>query len=207
MFVFRRKERILTSVNAVSSYSVEDVNGSPSWIRIEFASKEEPSVYPIDEIEICRRIDSKKGYAGYLQRVCHDTEKIIVLENGDEMQYLTQQYERLDTIDGTPAQVLVQGDETENFQQTDTKSTSGPVIFPFGSNLSQISAVEKALSNQLSIIEGPPGTGKTQTILNIIANLIIRNNTVLMTSPNGPATDNVSEKMAKYNLQKRGFLW
>lgn len=200
LFVFRHKGRILTGVNAVSSYSVGAVNGSPSWIRVEFGLKGKTVVYPIDEIEICTRIDSKKGYSGYLQRVCLDTEEFIVLENGNRMQYLAQQYERLDTIDGTPAQVFVQGERIEESQQVDTKAAKGTIIFPFGSNLSQISAVEKALGNQLSIIEGPPGTGKTQTILNIIANLVIRNKTVLMTSPNGPATDNVTEKLAKNNL-------
>ena len=43
------------------------------------------------------------------------------------------------------------------------------VLFPFGFNISQKNATEKALRNNASIIEGPPGTGKTQTILNIIA--------------------------------------
>ena len=33
--------------------------------------------------------------------------------------------------------------------------------------------VKNALENQISVIQGPPGTGKTQTILNIIANLLI----------------------------------
>lgn len=37
-------------------------------------------------------------------------------------------------------------------------------IFPFGFNLSQKPATEKALTEQISVIEGPPGTGKTQTI-------------------------------------------
>ncbi|MDE6076965.1 MAG: hypothetical protein K2G29_04475, partial [Muribaculaceae bacterium] len=45
-------------------------------------------------------------------------------------------------------------------------------LFPFGCNASQMRAVKAALSNQISVIQGPPGTGKTQTILNIIANLL-----------------------------------
>ena len=49
------------------------------------------------------------------------------------------------------------------------------LIFPFGCNSSQYIAVENAINNKISVIEGPPGTGKTQTILNIIANIIIRN--------------------------------
>lgn len=75
-----------------------------------------------------------------------------------------------------------------------------PLIYPFGCNQSQRQAVEKAFSNSLSVIQGPPGTGKTQTILNIIANLLIRNKTVAIVSNNNSATDNVYEKLAKYDL-------
>jgi hypothetical protein len=77
------------------------------------------------------------------------------------------------------------------------------LIFPFGLNLSQIVAVENALASQLSVIEGPPGTGKTQTILNIIANLVVRGNSVLVVSPNNSATDNVVEKLREKGY---GFL-
>ncbi|MDZ4938556.1 AAA family ATPase, partial [Clostridium perfringens] len=43
----------------------------------------------------------------------------------------------------------------------------------FRYNLSQRAALEQALKSTISIIEGPPGTGKTQTILNILANLAV----------------------------------
>ena len=69
-----------------------------------------------------------------------------------------------------------------------------PIIYPFGCNQSQKQAVEQALSTSLSVIQGPPGTGKTQTILNIIANLMIRGKTVAVASNNNAATENVKEK-------------
>ncbi|NMA80100.1 MAG: AAA family ATPase [Clostridiales bacterium] len=74
------------------------------------------------------------------------------------------------------------------------------VIYPFGSNISQLKAVNDAMANQVSIIEGPPGTGKTQTILNIIANALIRNKTVAVVSNNNSATDNVFEKLKSHGL-------
>ena len=74
------------------------------------------------------------------------------------------------------------------------------IIYPFGGNSSQKKAVENALSNKLSVIQGPPGTGKTQTILTIIANLILQNKTVEIVSNNNSAVDNVKEKLDRYGL-------
>ncbi|WP_285004928.1 AAA domain-containing protein, partial [Lactococcus garvieae] len=73
-------------------------------------------------------------------------------------------------------------------------------IFPFGFNISQKEAVEKAFQNKISIIEGPPGTGKTQTILNIIANAVMHNRKIAIVSSNNSATSNVFEKLQKYGL-------
>lgn len=72
------------------------------------------------------------------------------------------------------------------------------LIYPFGCNESQKLAVEATLKNSISIVEGPPGTGKTQTILNIIANLIVQNKTVAIVSNNNSAVFNVREKLIKY---------
>ncbi len=76
------------------------------------------------------------------------------------------------------------------------KHSPAETIFPFGCNQSQYQAVRRALENQISVIQGPPGTGKTQTILNIIANLVVDGKTVLVVSNNNAATRNVLEKLA-----------
>ena len=66
-------------------------------------------------------------------------------------------------------------------------------------------AVKRAMENRISVIQGPPGTGKTQTILNIIANILLQGKTVQIVSNNNSATENVYDKLAspKYNL---GFV-
>ena len=88
---------------------------------------------------------------------------------------------------------------------TDKKMKEYVPIFPFGCNNSQYNAVKNAMENQISVIQGPPGTGKTQTILNIIANILLRGKTVQIVSNNNSATENVYEKLSspKYNL---GFV-
>lgn len=73
-------------------------------------------------------------------------------------------------------------------------------IFPFGFNTSQKKAVDNALDNKISVIEGPPGTGKTQTILNIIANVIMKGESVAVVSSNNSATKNIIDKLKKYEV-------
>lgn len=73
-------------------------------------------------------------------------------------------------------------------------------IYPFGFNISQKTAVEQALNESFSVIEGPPGTGKTQTILNIIANAVMNCESVAVVSSNNSATSNVLEKLEKYRV-------
>lgn len=69
-------------------------------------------------------------------------------------------------------------------------------IYPFRCNLSQRQAVENALAHSISVIEGPPGTGKTETILNLIANIIASGSaTVGVVSSGNSAVDNVRDKL------------
>ncbi|WP_158901736.1 AAA domain-containing protein [Burkholderia sp. L27(2015)] len=77
------------------------------------------------------------------------------------------------------------------------QESEGSLIYPFGVNESQLKAVEQAFTSQVSLIEGPPGTGKTQTILNIIANILVREKTVAVLSNNNAAVENVYEKLGK----------
>lgn len=71
------------------------------------------------------------------------------------------------------------------------------MILPFQSNNSQKAAIKNAMCYDVSVILGPPGTGKTQTILNIIANYIFQNKSVCVVSKNNSAIDNVVEKFEK----------
>jgi len=113
----------------------------------------------------------------------------------EESDFLDKQYEKMSYLNENSvlAKYLSQDAINKNYY-------SKVKIFPFGLNLSQEAAVTKALTHQVSIIEGPPGTGKTQTILNIIANLIVENKTVAVVSNNNAAIQNVYDKLDSLNL-------
>ena len=64
-------------------------------------------------------------------------------------------------------------------------------------NDSQRKAIEKAWKSPVSIINGPPGTGKTNTISNLIRTIIENDKTVAVVSNNHSAIDSVWEKINK----------
>lgn len=110
----------------------------------------------------------------------------------DKKNILSGQYNKIDFLsDNTVAAVYLNPDK---YSEGTGLDDSAP-IFPFGCNESQFQAVKNALANRISVIEGPPGTGKTQTILNIIANLVLQGKTVQIVSNNNSAIDNVLEKL------------
>ena len=74
------------------------------------------------------------------------------------------------------------------------------LIFPFKTNYSQIQAIKSAFSNQLSVISGPPGTGKTQVILNLIFNALIRGMKIAVISNNNTAVENIYDKLKEKNF-------
>ncbi len=79
------------------------------------------------------------------------------------------------------------------------EQASDVLIFPFRYNLSQRASLELALTRNISVIEGPPGTGKTQTILNLLANLtVMQGKKVAVVSSNNAAVQNVREKLERY---------
>ena len=150
-----------------------------------------------DEVYVTRTPIDKNGGTTweYLKKLAAETG--LMTEEGDNI--LSLQYGIIDVKrDNVPlAQYL--GDKTKLATYRIPKT----IYYPFGCNASQKKAVENALTNQVSVIQGPPGTGKTQTILNIIANLLLAKKSVLVVSNNNSAVDNVAEKLEKEGL---GFL-
>jgi very-short-patch-repair endonuclease len=61
-------------------------------------------------------------------------------------------------------------------------------------NPEQRQAVQQGLSNPLTVITGPPGTGKSQVVTALLANAAMHNQTVLMASKNNKAVDVVVER-------------
>ncbi len=184
--------RELFDIQAIYVFSAQATN----YWRIRFKNGSERS-YDERDLKIvisCLSDATATNCFEYLRQIASINE----LRSEEGTTLLAKQYERIDFVGSDTALAAYLNPQKYKL----TANQSDPPIFPFGCNASQLKAVKTALTSQISVIQGPPGTGKTQTILNIIANLLVQGKTVQVVSNNNSATANVLEKLSslKYGM-------
>lgn len=187
------QRRILSNIETLSIFK----SNSESYWHIRFQNGKEYD-YKGKDLQItrsCLAETCSKDIFGYLKKVAEVNE----LKADDGTKLLAKQYEKINFIADNRAIAVYLNPQKYKLQTQSTPT----LIFPFGCNASQQKAVQTAFENQISVVQGPPGTGKTQTILNIIANILVRGKTVQVVSNNNSAIVNVLEKLSKYDM---GFI-
>lgn len=155
--------------------------------------------YPANYIDIEEHIDDHRSLNvwEYLNEVAKYN---VIPIDDDKSVSLADKYTKMEFV--------AKNSLLEAYLNVETYGTPVPVqsapIFPFGCNRSQYKAVRNALENKMSVIQGPPGTGKTQTILNILANLLLEGKTMEIVSNNNSAVENVIGKILCSENGKEG---
>lgn len=109
-----------------------------------------------------------------------------------------------DNANNTCLRFLTDNSTEQSLSVTNNSTRIDPIsILP--SNNSQFSVLKAALSNSVTVITGPPGTGKSQIVVNMLANLALKGHSVLFASKNNKAVDVVLEKLSE-NLGSDSFI-
>lgn len=96
---------------------------------------------------------------------------------------------------------LIAGDTDATITDTDFDGVaSSSVALPIATDVSQMEAVLTAQKGQSYILHGPPGTGKSQTITNIIADALYRGKRVLFVAAKKAALDVVHKRLEQIGL-------
>ncbi|MEM8709656.1 MAG: DUF3320 domain-containing protein, partial [Planctomycetota bacterium] len=82
----------------------------------------------------------------------------------------------------------------------DESFSASEVLAPLSYDSSQLSAILAAAEGKTMVLEGPPGTGKSQTITNLIAHAIAQGKTVLFVSEKMAALDVVHRRLRELGL-------
>lgn len=68
-------------------------------------------------------------------------------------------------------------------------------VLPYPTNENQIAALRQVFANKLSVVTGPPGTGKSQFISNLVVNLFLQGKTALFVSHTNEAVNVVNSRL------------
>jgi superfamily I DNA and/or RNA helicase len=166
-----------------------------SMVEITYLLSDKTYSYSKKDVKIIESVlldTVAKKIFNYLKKIAEE----VGLKDDKKENILLNRYKKIDFVSENS---MLSAFLTGHLKSGNDKKYPVPV-YPFGFNGSQKEAVNKALNNSLSIIEGPPGTGKTQTILNIIANAVMYGESVAVVSSNNSATKNVLDKLEKYKI-------
>lgn len=97
---------------------------------------------------------------------------------------------------------LIHSDTQKEFKARVQKTNALLSYFNTDLNKSQKKAVDGILNNEdeLLIIHGPPGTGKTTTLIEAIVQLVKRGEKVLVSAPSNTAVDNIASGLINKNI-------
>ncbi len=91
---------------------------------------------------------------------------------------------------------IIEEIENNKFNTKNNKLKSeSEISWCYNSDYSQRKAVRNAISSNAHIIQGPPGTGKTQTILNLIGELIKQDKKILIVSEKKTAVEVIAKRI------------
>lgn len=79
--------------------------------------------------------------------------------------------------------------------QEDTKDPNIVVFNKNKVNIDQLRVIYNSMVNHVTFVKGPPGTGKTETIFNVILSAYANNKSVLICSNNNHPVNDIFEKM------------
>ncbi len=88
-----------------------------------------------------------------------------------------------------------------------TGTSKDPNIVVFNKdkiNIDQMRVVYNSMVNHVTYVKGPPGTGKTETIFNVLLSAYANDKTVLVCSNNNHPVNDIFEKMTKSLVRKVG---
>ncbi|QBG46638.1 DUF2726 domain-containing protein [Verrucomicrobia bacterium S94] len=178
-------------------YDVSEILRFGDWARV-FRGDNRNRIFRFSDISLSPITDSaglNTDLLCYYRELA--AESTLKTEEGEAL--LARKFQHLNVVNKTTILArFLKGKSPQN--EIFSEEDAAGLIFPFGCNRSQKLAVQNAFKNPVSVIQGPPGTGKTQTILNLIANLLMQEKSVAIVSNNNAATANVLEKLQHAGL-------
>ncbi|KAH3678494.1 hypothetical protein WICMUC_001511 [Wickerhamomyces mucosus] len=181
-----------SSTKNKKSKSVEDINNNDNNIDNEFA---EGVITRISLTSIIITID--ESFEEKILNFLNVKIWIVKISNSityKRMESTLRKLSEFDTIPNDLLQLLI----SKDFKIPLTTTSNKQSIIKFNNenlNDSQKFAINFSLNSPISIIHGPPGTGKTYTIIEIIQQLVSKGERILVCGPSNISIDTILERL------------
>lgn len=133
-------------------------------------------------------------------------EKQTLYEEIEKNESVFEEHSILQALfNGEDAKIAKDGGEMttdEYVEYIDRKISSQHFFNILDADSSQMKAISDAIDGKNFVIQGPPGTGKTQTISNIISNLVMHNKKVLFVAEKKVAIEAVLKKFEDLDISE-----
>lgn len=127
-----------------------------------------------------------------LVEVLHKDDCNVVIDAVWLLEAINKRLSKISYLPSYPiADLLNRNFETRKLSQSNTRLISGKL------DAQQIDAVKKSLSQSLSLIWGPPGTGKSYTLAHLLVNSLLKNKSTLVCCIANVAVDSITKQLIK----------
>lgn len=190
---------VMSRPSAGEEYSPFQSLNQGDLVAISFQDPDIPRVrgtlYDVDQFEITVAVDGASAIAAPKGKC-----QLDVL--GSEATYKRMK-KALNTVQSTEKKELAHLRDVFMQREEPTFEEIAPIEF-FNPNLNewQQEAVKKSLAaNEVALVHGPPGTGKTTVLVEIIRQAVAKGARVLASAPSNIAVDNLVEKLLDTDLR------
>ncbi len=201
---------ILSRPSAGEEYSPFQALNQGDLVTLSFPSPDVPRIrgtlYDVDQFEITVALDPREtlsfGSDGGASEIERPEGKCQLDVLGSEATYKRMKkaltaVQRAEKKDVAHLREVLMGAAPPSFEERPTLEFFNPRL-----NEYQREAVEKALSaTEVALVHGPPGTGKTTVLVEIIRQAVMQGQRVLASAPSNIAVDNLLEKLLETGLK------
>ena len=159
-----------------------------------FLNKIEETISPSTNVNFTRSVIEDRCVLG-----CFDFQKMAMVKDLEENREKIANHLICRIIAGDNTAEIPLKDNIEPHNLDDTLHPRD-VYSVLDADSSQQAAIQAVLSDTSIILDGPPGTGKSQTIANIIAEMLAKKKTVLFVSEKTTALEVVKRRLEEVNL-------
>ena len=142
-------------------------------------------------------INSDNSLSGLSHQGIYNKAIVTIGERSPYTQGLETELKKLSELDESAVNNTCLGNwlNSEILSDAEKEDESTPLIEVLPLNTEQREAIKKSLTESLTVITGPPGTGKSQVVTELLVNAAWRGQKVLFASKNNKAVDVVEARV------------